>query len=306
MSIMPLNYNGLDLLKAMMPSWLSASSACVRGSQVVVVDNGSDDDSRQWCELQCPEVGWIQMTENRVLCAYNDAVKRVLSDYVLIINNDVELPENLLPVLIRRLESCDEAFGVMPRIVGENGEADVSTRLGAHFFHGHLGHKPLGSEAGGTLYLHGAAMLLRRERFLAIGGFDPLFFYQEDNDISYRAWRKGWSCWFEPGVVVRHLGSQTTEREYKRLVDRRALKEKANAIFVLKNIQNRLWLLNFAMWTMLKLIKMVVTFDRQRAWAMTQVIYRLPKILAGRSVQQRLPDLDLLNRVKACVPVEKN
>ena len=285
-----------------MPSWVEASLACTRASQVVVVDNGSDDESRAWCESHHPEVGWIEMPENRLLCAYNDALQRVSSEYVLIINNDVELPSEILPVLIHRLESCEDAFGVMPRISGENGESDVSTRLGAHFFHGHLGHESLGRGPGGTLYLHGAAMLVRRERFLALGGFDPIFFYQEDNDISYRAWRRGWSCWFEPEVVVRHLGSQTTEREYKRVVDRRALKEKANAIFVLKNIQHRLWLLNFAMWTTLKLIKMLVTFDRQRAWAMAQVCCRLPQILTARSEQQRLPDLELMERVTACVP----
>lgn len=299
---MPLNYNGLGLLKAMMPSWTKASRACPRGSQVVVVDNGSQDDSRSWCQSHHPEAGWIQMPDNRLLCAYNDALQRVSSPYVFIINNDVELPGNILPSLIQRLDDHEDAFGVMPRIVGENGESDVSTRFGGRFFHGHLGHQPLGQGAGGTLYLHGAAMLVRREMFLALGGFDPIFFYQEDNDISYRAWRRGWSCWFEPEVVVRHLGSQTTEREYRRIVDRRALKEKANAIFVLKNIQHRLWLFNFAMWTILKLIKMLVTFDRQRAWAMVQVCCRLPQILTARSEQHCLPDVELMERVRSCLP----
>jgi hypothetical protein len=99
---------------------------------------------------------------------------------------------------------------------------------------------------------------------------------------------------------VRHLGSQTTHQEFKKTVDRRALKEKANACFVLKNVQNKTWLLNFMLWTVLKSLKMLVTLDRQRAWATWQVMLQFPALMKKRREQNRLDDLSLLARVESC------
>jgi GT2 family glycosyltransferase len=60
-------------------------------------------------------------------------------------------------------------------------------------------------------WLSGAAMLVRREAFEAIGGFDDgLFLYCEDTDICLRFWQAGRSVRFEPGALVRHVGGASS------------------------------------------------------------------------------------------------
>jgi GT2 family glycosyltransferase len=186
----------------------------------------------------------------------------------------------------------------MPSIQADLPEERVQRRLSARFFHGHLGHVPLAEGSGGTLYLHGAAMVVDRLKFLELGGFDPLFFYQEDNDISYRAWRKGWHCWFEPLSQVYHMGSQTTGKVHVGHVDRRAIKERASHFFIIKNIQSPWWLLNFFGWSLLKTLKMLATFDLGRAWAWKETFLKLPKLLKSRSLESRISDAEIIQRVE--------
>ena len=283
-----------------MPSWKLAAQSCSRKVSICIVDNASQDDSKSWCQQQHPEVKWFGLRENRILAAYNEAIAACKTPYVMILNNDVKLGQHCLDPLLDRLKIERNAFGVMPKIQADIASEAVLERLGGRFQHGHLGHVPLGPEAGGTLYLHGAAMVVRRDIFLSLGGFDPLFFYQEDNDLSYRAWRSGYSCWFEPRAEVHHLGSQTTNKIVRRWVDRRAIKEKASHFFVLKNIQDPVMLFNFATWSLLKLIKMFVTIDMQRGWAWRETVLAIKPLWRARKQQRILSDKLVLSLVEDC------
>jgi N-acetylglucosaminyl-diphospho-decaprenol L-rhamnosyltransferase len=300
LTLLPLNYNGRALLERCLPTWKSAAQACSRKVSICIVDNASRDDSKAWCQNNHPEVAWYGLNKNIILTAYNEAIAACTTPYVMILNNDVQLDEHCLDPLLERLESQPRALGVMPRIRADLPEESVNERLNGRFFHGHLGHVPIGPEAGGTLYLHGAAMIVRRDIFLKLGGFDPLFFYQEDNDLSYRAWRAGYTCWFEPRAEVYHLGSQTTNREVRKWIDRRAIKEKANHLFVLKNIQNLSYLANFWSWSFLKILKMIFSIDVQRAWAWKETFRVRALIWRARQKQIIMDDQQVFHRVQDC------
>jgi len=61
----------------------------------------------------------------------------------------------------------------------------------------------------------GAALLVRRDAYLDIGGFDERFFmYVEDVDWCWRARRRGWDIWFEPSALVRHIGNASASQSY--------------------------------------------------------------------------------------------
>ena len=299
LTVMPLNFNGRPLLEVCLPSWKEALAHCSDSTDLWVLDNASEDDSEAWLQEHHPDVKWVGYSENKILASYNRALASCASPYVMILNNDVQLMPLCLDPLLAILKKDPDAFGVMPSIHADLPEERVLRRLNGRFFHGHLGHVPLAEGAGGTLYLHGAAMMVDRLKFLALGGFDSLFFYQEDNDISYRAWRKGWHCWFEPQSEVYHMGSQTTAKVHVGIIDRRAIKERANHYFVLKNIQSPLWLLNFSGWSVLKVLKMLVTFDLGRAWAWKETFLALPDLRRSRRLQPRISDDEVLRRVEA-------
>ncbi len=62
-----------------------------------------------------------------------------------------------------------------------------------------------------SMYLSGANALVCRKKLLQLGGFNELFapFYIEDVELSIRAWRKGWICYYEHNAICRHKTSTT-------------------------------------------------------------------------------------------------
>lgn len=294
---MPLNYNGLDLLKLAIPKLIEASEVSIHDVEVVVVDNNSYDESEAWLKTHHPEVRFLAYKENKILTTYNDAIEHCESPYVMILNNDVVVDKNFIDPLVKRMESEETCFGVSPTIKADLEHEVWDERLGGHFFHGHLAGIKLGKEAGGTLYCHGAATLVRRDRFLELGGFDPLFFYQEDNDLSYRAWRAGYSCIFEPTSQVHHLGSQTVLKDKDGLEKKRGYKERANNFFVLKNVQNVKWKRNFKFWTVMKLLKMVLRGDSKRFMAFRETMKFMKALNKKHHQQVKLDDEVLLQKI---------
>jgi GT2 family glycosyltransferase len=61
------------------------------------------------------------------------------------------------------------------------------------------------------MFATGGSAMFRRALFLELGGFDPIFapFYMEDVELSYRAWKRGYSVQYEPRSIVRHQFSST-------------------------------------------------------------------------------------------------
>ena len=298
---MPLNYNGCELLKLAIPILEQAASKSRHKAKIVVVDNASHDDSESWLKEHYPQVEFLAFEENLKLTTYNIAIEKCNTSYVMILNNDILVTDNFIDPLIERLEKAPEALGVSPRITADHEDEVWQHRLGGEFFHGHLGPKKLDQEAGGTLYLHGAAMMVRRERFLELGGFDSLFFYGEDNDLSYRAWRLGYSCLFEPKSSVHHLGSQSVKKLKDGLGQKRAFKERGNNFFVLKNVQNKNWSKNFIFWTCLKLLKMIVTCDRKRFWAYCETWEHRKVLLVSAKQQPRVDDRQMMTLIQSMV-----
>lgn len=296
LTVSPLNFNGLDLLKLSMDSWLESCEHCHHGAQLHVLDNASKDGSLDWLRENYADVPVKAMEKNQILQAYNSFFQEIHTEYVMILNNDVRLNRNSLTPLIDRLDQDPDALGVTPRII--EGEGGTLCRKGGKFFHGHLSLVDLDDRAGGTLLLHGAAVVVRRDRFLELGGFDPAFFYFEDNDLSYRAWRKGYTCWFEPASEVEHTPSSTTDEVYRGVVNRRALKEKGSLLFILKNIRKASWLWNTFFWTLLKMLKMILTLDRSRWWALKEFFRCAHMVTPSRKESSGLSDEEILLKAR--------
>jgi hypothetical protein len=71
------------------------------------------------------------------------------------------------------------------------------------------------SEARPIHWAHGAALLLRRTAVEELGGLDErLFMYAEDFEWCWRAAQRGWTVWFEPSAIVRHVGNASAVQNY--------------------------------------------------------------------------------------------
>jgi GT2 family glycosyltransferase len=151
---------------------------------------------------------------------HNFLARQTDARYLLILNPDVEF---LFPDTVRRLllpvASVDRVKVAGPRLLTTEGRAQP-------YDHGRL--RGLRAEIalrGGHSYwrqtdirqevawVSGAAMVIERAAFAAIGGFDEkLFLYKEDEDLCLRLREAGWQVIYEPGAAIRHHGSVVADQ----------------------------------------------------------------------------------------------
>lgn len=190
------------------------------GLEILVVDNGSSDGTLDYLERE--GVPHLSLPENEGFArAMNLGIGRVQAAYVLALNADTVLEPGAVGALLAALESDPSLAGVQPRILQleEGRERDAATaRLysagqaltrDARAFE--LGAGEGQEEPGGpheVFGVCGAACLLRREAFEALGGYDERYFsFYEDVDLNVRARIAGWRFGYVPGAVVWHLGN---------------------------------------------------------------------------------------------------
>ncbi len=224
--LLVLNYNGRDLLRWMLPGALEATAGCRWRCQVAVVDNGSTDGSWELLKSHFPHVQRHRML-NRGLCSFNEVARLYQAPVLVLLNNDIYLtPGCLDPWLTPLLEA--PARGGDPRCWMT---APCGWHLGTQQWEGYKtavswyrgmvrataffpGHEPCQGSADGTACA-GAALAVRREVFLHLGGFDPLYLpgRLEDLDLCYRAFLAGYHARYVPQAHVWHLGGATFARE---------------------------------------------------------------------------------------------
>ncbi|HVH51112.1 MAG TPA: glycosyltransferase family 2 protein [Gaiellaceae bacterium] len=187
---------------------------------VIVVDAGSTDRSASVAERF--GAAWLR-TENRgVGWLYNVGARAAATPLVLLCNNDVAFEPECLELLAAALEQDTIGFAADPTQLAWEGGTVIHART--EISRGPLLRQPLpgfrvdqtvpATDVVPTLFANGAAMLVCRERLLALGGFDESFFMEfEEIDVCVRAWLRGWTTVYVPEARVRHHVASTTGRE---------------------------------------------------------------------------------------------
>lgn len=230
------NYNGAHLLKRNLPSVLKSVQEDGVETSVVVVDDGSTDDSLAVLQTEFPGV---QVVSHEVNQGFSEAVlsgvKAADTELLLLLNSDVELLPGCLPKLIPYFDHVD-TFSVCPLILEEDGTVNRHSWNVRHFRRGNLkaqfwtidqARAQRERKMLRTLYASGGSMMVRKSMFIKLGGFHPIFkpFYGEDYDLGLRAWRRGWQSYFEPGASLIHQSrgsiKDNVKRDYVKQVRRR-------------------------------------------------------------------------------------
>ena len=212
------NYNGSVLLPLILPPLFDALKNTQLSYEVIISDDCSTDNSVSFLQNHFPEIILLQSNSNKGFSpTINKGIFIAGYDYVLLLNSDVKLSENYFENLLTYFDDKD-TFGVMGRITGWD---DNVIQDGGKYpsFHGvkiktNGNYIPLASKIGDRLYsmyLSGANAFVSREKLNMLGGFDELFapFYVEDFELSLRAWRLGWKCYYEHNAICRHQISTT-------------------------------------------------------------------------------------------------
>jgi GT2 family glycosyltransferase len=216
--ILVLNYNGRDLLADCLPSILAAADQSPVLCPVTVVDNGSTDGSDELVASRWPTVGFVRET-NLGLASFNRVLATLEEPVVLLLNNDVKLDPGAVRPLLRTFETEDDALFSAPLCWTFDGRTyeGMRTRVRTRFgfvqgmcrvpgFEAVLDRRDLTAAAGPVLAVD-------RRRFLALGGYDPIYFPGriEDLDLGFRGWMAGYRGYYVPESVAYHQGFGTFE-----------------------------------------------------------------------------------------------
>jgi GT2 family glycosyltransferase len=190
------NFNGAGWIRRTLRSLREQS----RPVDVVVVDNGSGDDSVELVRSEFAEVALLELGRNIGFGpALNRAVAERPADRLILLNNDVECEPRFLEALLDELGAgVQSVAGVLvqerePELIDSAGVVADKTLMGFDHLHG----EPVGAalSAAAPLGPTGGAGLYRREAFEAIGGFDErIFLYYEDLDLALRMAAAGGRC----------------------------------------------------------------------------------------------------------------
>jgi hypothetical protein len=219
-AVLILNFNGIEWLKTCVPSVIRSTYP---NFTLYVIDNGSTDGSQNFVRTKFPTVRLIPFQTNLGFAeAYNHAVAEVKDEYVLFLNNDTSiLTRNWIELLVERLEMNSDVVAVGCKLVTAKnpGILDSVGVMGIKYWRGFVDIGKYETERGE--YDHppitpfsvcGAAMLVRRNAFDLVGGFDSKFFaYVEDVDLSWRFRLRSFKLAYEPGAKVAHYYSGSRE-----------------------------------------------------------------------------------------------
>ena len=190
---------------------------------IVVVDNGSGDDSVARIHARYPDTVQLPQQENlgfakAVNLGADYAIERGATA-VLLLNNDAIVMPDALQELARRLHGSP-TLGVITAKIFLTEQPNHLWAVGGRFTGRRVveigaGERDVGAYDTTSLdFAYGCALLVRAEAFREIGGFDERFFlYYEDIDLCLRARAAGWEIAMAPAARVFHEGSKSTRGE---------------------------------------------------------------------------------------------
>ena len=261
-SVIILNWNGEAMLRRFLPNVITNTQRT--DVEIVVADNGSTDGSLAY--LRTEPVRVIELGENFGFAeGYNRAIAQVDSDYVVLLNSDVEVTPCWLDTLLEYARTHEEVAALQPKVLRWQSKQDVLVGKTQKVRFEHAG------AAGGMIdclgypycygrfltnleeddgqydtptpifWASGACMFIQRDVYVKEGGLDSVFFaHQEEIDLCWRLHCRGYQIMSVPQSVVYHVGGGTLEYESPR---KTFLNFRNNLLMLYKNLPPVQWLL---------------------------------------------------------------
>ena len=245
-AVLVLNWNGRTLLQQFLPSWLAHTPDY---ADLIIVDNGSTDDSVSFLQEHYRDVHLLAFEENLGFAGgYNQAIEELDYQTVILLNSDVELTSGWLDQPMQLLNSSPEIAAVQPTLRAQRSPKDFEyagaaggfiDRLGYPFCRGRIFdtiEEDRGQYADSVdlFWASGACLIIRRAVYREVGGLDTLFFaHQEEIDLCWRLNARGWRIVSAPQSIVYHVGGASLSADSPRKV---FLNFRNNLLMIYKNL----------------------------------------------------------------------
>lgn len=187
-AVIILNWNGESMLRRFLPSVVKHTPEWI--ADIVVADNGSSDGSLQLLREQFPSVSIIELGKNYGFAeGYNRAVKAIDNPYVVLLNSDVAVSDDWLSPLFNYMNEHPDCGACQPKIRSLS-KPDMFEYAGAcggfldkngyPYCRGRIFDtvEPDNSQYDDVIsvfWASGAALMIRRELYVKLGGLDPAF-----------------------------------------------------------------------------------------------------------------------------------
>lgn len=243
-SIVIPNWNGRELLEKYLPSVVAAATGNPE-NEIIVVDNASTDGSVALLRERFPEVRVVELDRNLGFGGGSNAgVRAARNDIVVLLNSDMRVEPDFLQPLLDGFYH-PRVFAVSTQIFFSDPQKrrEETGLTEGLWIDGRLQVRHIIDDRVRTLfptfYAGGGSSAYDRQKLLELGGFDALYepFYLEDADLSYMAWKRGWTVHYEPRSIVYHEHRGTIGRHFDEAHIRRVLR-KNFLLFAWKNIHD--------------------------------------------------------------------
>lgn len=223
-AVVILNWNGQKLLEQFLPSIINFSKEAV----IYVADNASTDNSIAFIKEQYPQIKIIENQGNFGYAkGYNEALKEVQEDIYALVNSDIEVTQNWLQPIIDTFSNEPNTAIIQPKILDFKSKeyfeyagagGGFIDKYGYPFCRGRI-FDTLEKDTGqydddcDIFWASGACFFIRRTVYSELNGFDADFFaHQEEIDLCWRAFNKGYKVKYNSKSLVYHVGGATLQQ----------------------------------------------------------------------------------------------
>lgn len=249
-SVVILNWNGRKLLEEFLPSVVAYSKS--EDVEIVVADNASEDDSVEFLRINYPSVRLILLPENYGYAdGYNRALVELDTEYVVLLNSDVEVTEGWLQPIMQYLEINKDVVALQPKLLAQRNKicfeyagagGGFIDKYGYPFCRGRIFDNVefdngQYNNAIDIFWATGACLVVRKKDYFDVGGLDASFFaHMEEIDLCWRFNARGKRIVCLPRSIVYHVGGATLDEASPR---KTFLNFRNNLLMIYKNVPDK-------------------------------------------------------------------
>jgi len=317
-SIVIVSWNALSLVRKCLPSVVATDYP---NHEIILADNASTDGTAAWVARSYPSVKIVRHAENLLFAAGNNrAIPHATGDYVVLLNNDVEVPPGWLRPLVDTMEAMPDVAAVQPKLLQYDDRSRFEyagasggfvDRVGYPFTRGRIFDtmevdRGQYDDARDVFWATGAALLLRRSALDEVGVLDPRFeMHMEEIDLCWRLQRAGYRIRVEPESTVYHIGGASLPQGSPR----KTYYNFRNSLLMLyKNLSDGAWRSTLALRLVFDSVaatRLLATGRKEEAWAVVRA-YRDARRMRGayETVRPAATDSTVLPPYRGILPVD--